>query len=68
VDRAKKRGFWRKPVCHNPLPRGGTCIETEIGNHTFQATGITAYLKNGGALEKAGAMAKLSASQFEFDV
>ena len=33
-------------------------IETKIGNHTFRATGITAYLKNGGTLEKAAAMAK----------
>jgi site-specific recombinase XerD len=32
-------------------------IETRIGNHTFRATGITAYLKNGGTLEKAAAMA-----------
>ena len=32
-------------------------IQTKIGNHTFRATGITAYLKNGGTLEKATAMA-----------
>jgi integrase len=32
-------------------------IETKIGNHTFRATGITAYLKNGGTLEKAAMMA-----------
>jgi site-specific recombinase XerD len=32
-------------------------LETPIGNHTFRATGITAYLKNGGALENAAAMA-----------
>ena len=32
-------------------------IATKIGNHTFRATGITAYLKNGGKLEKAAAMA-----------
>lgn len=32
-------------------------IETEIGCHTFRATGITAYLKNGGTLERAAAMA-----------
>ena len=32
-------------------------IGTKIGNHTFRATGITAYLKNGGTLEKAAAMA-----------
>ena len=28
-------------------------IKTNIGNHTFRATGITAYLKNGGMLEMA---------------
>jgi len=28
-------------------------IRTRIGNHTFRATGITAYLKNGGKLELA---------------
>ncbi|MNO80494.1 Tyrosine recombinase XerC [compost metagenome] len=32
-------------------------INTLIGNHTFRATGITAYLKNGGTLENAAAMA-----------
>ncbi len=32
-------------------------IMTAIGNHSFRATGITAYLKNGGTLEKAAAMA-----------
>jgi len=32
-------------------------IETKVGNHTFRATGITAYLKNGGTLEKAAQMA-----------
>ncbi len=32
-------------------------IETKIGNHTFRATGITAYLKNGGTLERAATMA-----------
>jgi site-specific recombinase XerD len=32
-------------------------IETKVGNHSFRATGITAYLKNGGTLEKAAAMA-----------
>jgi len=28
-------------------------IETAVGNHTFRATGITAYLENGGTLEHA---------------
>ena len=32
-------------------------IETRIGNHSFRATGITAYLKNGGTIERAAAMA-----------
>lgn len=32
-------------------------IGTKIGNHTFRATGITAYLSNGGTLENAAAMA-----------
>lgn len=32
-------------------------IATKAGNHTFRATGITAYLRNGGTLEKAAAMA-----------
>jgi len=32
-------------------------IKTKIGNHSFRATGITAYLKNGGTLEMAAAMA-----------
>ena len=32
-------------------------IEAKIGNHSFRATGITAYLKNGGTLEKAASMA-----------
>ena len=33
----------------------GICIV--IGNHSFRATGITAYLKNGGTLERAATMA-----------
>jgi hypothetical protein len=32
-------------------------IGTAIGNHTFRATGIMAYRKNGGTLENAAAMA-----------
>ena len=30
---------------------------TRLGNRSFRATGITAYLKNGGTLERAAAMA-----------
>ena len=36
---------------------GGADIATKIGNHTFRATGITAYLNNGGSLERAAIMA-----------
>jgi integrase len=32
-------------------------ITTKVGNHSFRATGITAYLKNGGTPEKAAQMA-----------
>jgi integrase len=32
-------------------------IGTKVGNHSFRATGITAYLNNGGTLENAAAMA-----------
>jgi site-specific recombinase XerD len=32
-------------------------IPTRVGNHTFRATGVTAYLKNGGTLERAAQMA-----------
>jgi integrase len=35
----------------------GAGIKTQVGNHTFRATGITAYLKNGGTRENGAAMA-----------
>lgn len=38
-------------------------IATKVGNHTFRATGITAYLKNGGTLEKAAHMANHSSTR-----
>jgi integrase len=37
--------------------RRANAIVTRVGNHTFRATGVTAYLKNGGTLEKAAQMA-----------
>ena len=40
----------------------GTKTATK-SNHTFRATGITAYLKNGGAVEKAAAMANHSSTR-----
>ena len=38
-------------------------IKTLICNHTFRATGITAYLKNGGQIEKAAHMAAHSSTR-----
>jgi integrase len=38
-------------------------IATRAGNHSFRATGITAYLKNGGTLERAAAMANHSSTR-----
>ena len=32
-------------------------IATQIANHTFRVTGITAYLRNGGTLERAATIA-----------
>jgi site-specific recombinase XerD len=57
-----------KQLSRTPLPQANAYamiqrraaaagIATRIGNHTFRATGITAYLKNGGTLENAAAMA-----------
>jgi hypothetical protein len=41
----------------------GAEIGTKIGNHTFRASGITAYLKIGRTLEKAAAMANHSSTR-----
>jgi integrase/recombinase XerC len=38
-------------------------LATKVCNHSFRATGITAYLKNGGTLEKAAAMANHSSTR-----
>jgi site-specific recombinase XerD len=70
--RTVRRGT--RSLSTNPLPQanayamivrraGAAGIETKIGNHTFRATGITAYLKNGGALETAAAMANHSSTR-----
>ena len=41
-------------ICRRAAAAG---IATKIGKHTLRATGITAYLTNGGTLENAAAMA-----------
>ncbi len=43
-------------------------IATKLGNHSFRATGITAYLKNGGTLEKAAAMANHASTRTTADL
>lgn len=58
----------------NPLPQANAYamiqrravaagIRTAVCNHTFRATGITAYLKNGGTLEKAANIANHSSTR-----
>ncbi|MCY1172193.1 hypothetical protein D9M73_123240 [compost metagenome] len=42
---------------------GAAEIGTAIGNHSFRATGITTYLKNGGTLETAVTMANHSSTR-----
>ncbi len=48
-----------QPNAHAMIGRRAAAagIMTKVGNHSFRATGITAYLKNGGTLEKAAQMA-----------
>ncbi|WP_232283632.1 tyrosine-type recombinase/integrase, partial [Sphingomonas sp. PAMC 26617] len=61
-------GGGTKRLSDSPLPQANVFqmvqrravaaeIATAIGNHSFRATGITAYLKNGGTLERAATMA-----------
>lgn len=51
---AVRRGDVWRMVRHRASDAG---IETAIGCHTFRATGITDYLKNGGRVEVAQRMA-----------
>ena len=44
-------------LCDDPAPGAGGGHQNPDGKHTFRATGITAYLKNGGTLEKAAMIA-----------
>ena len=48
---------------HDGVSAAAAGIATKLGNHSFRATGITAYLKNGGTLEKAAAMANHASTQ-----
>ena len=63
VGRRTGRGeaLWQQDVYRMIQRRAAAAgIATKIGNHTFRATGITAYLKNGGTLEHAQAIANHS--------
>jgi integrase/recombinase XerC len=52
------RPLWQQDVYRMIQRRAaGADIATRIGNHTFRATGITAYLKNKGTLEHAQTIA-----------
>ena len=59
-------GSWRKRAARGGDERRGRMvnrraktagISTAVCNHTFRGTGITAYLENGGMLERAQSMA-----------
>ena len=49
-----------KTVVSERVPSRRRRIEIAIGCHTFRATGITAYLTNGGRIEIAQRMARHS--------
>jgi integrase/recombinase XerD len=52
------QALWQQDVYRMIQRRAaGAGITTKIGNHTFRATGITAYLKNKGSLEHAQTIA-----------
>jgi integrase len=52
------QAMWQQDVYRMIQRRAAAAgIDTRIGNHTFRATGITAYLKNKGTLEHAQTIA-----------
>jgi len=46
MNKTTTTGIFKEPMIQRRTR--GTDIKTRIGNHTFRATGITAYLKNKG--------------------
>lgn len=64
-DRAVVRNCPAPGQClrHDPTPCGRGRNQHHRINHTFRATGITAYLKNGGTLEKAANIANHSSTR-----
>jgi hypothetical protein len=55
--RCGRRAWWCAGAPNPPISLRG------VGNHTFRATGVTAYLKNGGTLERAAQMANLASTR-----
>jgi site-specific recombinase XerD len=57
----RTEAMWQQDVYRMIQRRAAAAgVATKIGNHTFRATGITAYLKNGGTLEHAQTIANHS--------
>jgi hypothetical protein len=56
---ASSRARYYQAIAYKMIsPRAAAAgIAPKLGNYSFRATGITTYLKNGGTLEKAAAMA-----------
>ena len=50
-------GTRSRRLCPRAVQQATAVLAAESGCHTFRATGITAYLANGGALEHAQEMA-----------
>ena len=63
-DALTSNSMWQQDAYRMIQRRAKTAgIRTRIGNHSFRATGITAYLKNGGRLEIAQQMANHESSR-----
>lgn len=67
-ERVRENGKWRRQISGRPLTQAmvwemvqrrakAAGLKTAVCNHTFRATGITAYLTNGGTIERAAIMA-----------
>jgi integrase len=55
---AERRGAaGRERLGDGPAPTRQAGVMTHASNHTFRATGITTYLKNGATLDKAATIA-----------
>ena len=62
-DELTTNPLWQKDAYRMIQRRAKAGIRTHIGNHSFRATGITAYLKNGGRVKIAQQMANHECSR-----